>query len=185
MFVKKRKIQRKINHYQSLDLTIRPLVLFKKNIDHVATETQGAWVSWNAPKVSLKPATVVVSFWQKMLLGEHWLVKKEGLWLSSRVMKWKTKIPRLAHANGCGSPLAALLEDSRHFWTCFWKGLSSQWLVFLHLLASFLPVVGRVRMRREGDASGPGPSVPGRTSPLASMKWSRFHLGLSHFLWPT
>ena len=104
----------------------------------------------NAPKISLKPATVVVSFWQKMLLGEHWLVKKEGLWLPSRVMKWKTKIPRLDHANGCGSPLAALLGDSRHFWTCFWKGLSSQWLILLHLLASFLPVVGRLRMEREG-----------------------------------
>ena len=37
-----RKTERKISHYQSLDLTIRPLVVFKQNIDHVATETQGA-----------------------------------------------------------------------------------------------------------------------------------------------
>lgn len=41
MFVK--KTERKISHYIKVtSLTIRPLVVFKQNIDHVATETQGA-----------------------------------------------------------------------------------------------------------------------------------------------
>lgn len=136
----------------------------------------------NAPKFTIKPAIVMVSFWQKMFLREHWLVKKEGLWLPSRVMKWKTEIPRLTHANGCGSPLAALLEDSRHFWTCFWKGLSSLWLILLHLLTSFVPVLRRVRMWREGWCQWSRPFCARRDEPPGQMEGGRFHLDLSHFL---
>lgn len=54
---------------------------------------------------------------------------------------------QVAHANGCGSPLTALLESSRCFWTLLGKGLSNQWLILLNQLTSFLLESERVCRR--------------------------------------
>lgn len=81
-------------------------------VDPFTNETHGAWsLPWNLSESSHD----VVSFLQKRPCRECSLAKKEGLWPPSRVTKWPTKIPKLAHANGSGSLLVVPFETVRMF----------------------------------------------------------------------
>lgn len=114
------KKTKKSSHYSRLEFAphviIGPLTVFKQNHGPVTTKIHRAW---NSPQSLSRSSHGGGFFLTERPLRERGLVKGEGLWLPSRVMEGMTKIPKLTHANGCGSPLTALLEVSRLFWTPF------------------------------------------------------------------
>lgn len=97
------------------------------------------------PKVCLKAATAVVSFWQKRPLREP-TCAGGGAVATRSCHGVNDQNTQTCPCKWVCISLTALLEGSRISQTPFWKGLSRQWLILLNLKSCFRGVVGWAAM---------------------------------------